>query len=412
MRENIVLFSHNKHAFILNEIKYAAKIYKKVLVVMPSSDEVESVCKKYDNVSLIPFNRNWNVGLFICSLLYVDRIVLGEVCRAISQKVATIDYLKDMMYFLLAYRAINKVYKSEIKQDPDNWIMVSMWFFCTAYAISRLKVKDSKLTAVSLAHAFEIDDLRNKQIDFTCKKFCHEKLGYISFISKVKMEEYIRNHVVPNGWKNDILHLDYLGVEKKYPQLCSNSDNEPYHIMTCCRCIPLKRLDLLIEALALINEYQIVWTHFGDGELLDDLKRQASDLADNIKVIWMGNKTNEEIHKYYVSNCIDMTINLSTTEGVPVALLEALAYGVPIIAADVGGNCEIVDENTGILLDKDPTQESIKESIIQLIEMTSIEKENMKKNIFDRYERFFNAAILGNSFYTKIRSNEDKIIND
>ena len=88
----------------------------------------------------------------------------------------------------------------------------------------------------------------------------------------------------------------------------------------------------------------------------------------------MGNKTNEEIHKYYVSNCIDMTINLSTTEGVPVALLEALAYGVPIIAADVGGNCEIVDENTGILLDKDPTQESIKESIIQLIEMTSIEK--------------------------------------
>lgn len=412
MRENIVLFSHNKHAFILNEIKYAAKIYKKVLVVMPSSDEVESVCKKYDNVSLIPFNRNWNVGLFICSLLYVDRIVLGEVCRAISQKVATIDYLKDMMYFLLAYRAINKVYKSEIKQDPDNWIMVSMWFFCTAYAISRLKVKDSKLTAVSLAHAFEIDDLRNKQIDFTCKKFCHEKLGYISFISKVKMEEYIRNHVVPNGWKNDILHLDYLGVEKKYPQLCSNSDNEPYHIMTCCRCIPLKRLDLLIEALALINEYQIVWTHFGDGELLDDLKRQASDLADNIKVIWMGNKTNEEIHKYYVSNCIDMTINLSTTEGVPVALLEALAYGVPIIAADVGGNCEIVDENTGILLDKDPTQESIKESIIQLIEMTSIEKENMKKNIFDRYERFFNAAILRNSFYTKIRSNEDKIIND
>ena len=367
MRENIVLFSHNKHAFILNEIKYAAKIYKKVLVVMPSSDEVESVCKKYDNVSLIPFNRNWNVGLFICSLLYVDRIVLGEVCRAISQKVATIDYLKDMMYFLLAYRAINKVYKSEIKQDPDNWIMVSMWFFCTAYAISRLKVKDSKLTAVSLAHAFEIDDLRNKQIDFTCTKFCHEKLGYISFISKVKMEEYIRNHVVPNGWKNDILHLDYLGVEKKYPQLCSNSDNEPYHIMTCCRCIPLKRLDLLIEALALINEYQIVWTHFGDGELLDDLKRQASDLADNIKVIWMGNKTNEEIHKYYVSNCIDMTINLSTTEGVPVALLEALAYGVPIIAADVGGNCEIVDENTGILLDKDPTQESIKESIIQLI---------------------------------------------
>ena len=36
----------------------------------------------------------------------------------------------------------------------------------------------------------------------------------------------------------------------------------------------------------------------------------------------------------------------------------------------------------------------------------------MKKNIFDRYERFFNAAILRNSFYTKIRSNEDKIIND
>lgn len=412
MRENIVLFSHNKHIFIFNEIKYAAKIYKKVLVVMPTSDEVESVCKKYDNVSLIPFNTKRNLVSYICSLLYIDRRVFFEVFRAITKKAVTINYLKDMMYFLLAYRAINKVYRSEIKREPGNWIMVSMWFFCTAYAISRLKMKNPKLRAVTLAHAFEIDDLRNKQIDFTCKKFCHEKLDYISFISKVKMEEYIDNHVIPNGWKNDILHLDYLGVEKKYQGLCPYSDNEPYHIMTCCRCIPLKRLNLLIEALALINEYQIVWTHFGDGELLDDLKRQASDLADNIKVIWMGNKTNEEIHKYYASNCIDMTINLSTTEGVPVALLEALAYGVPIIATDVGGNCEIIDENTGILLDKDPTKESIKKSIIQLIEMTSIEKENMKKNIFDRYERFFNAAILRNSFYTEIRSNEDEIIND
>jgi len=60
--------------------------------------------------------------------------------------------------------------------------------------------------------------------------------------------------------------------------------------------------------------------------------------------------SNEEILAFYKETPIDLFISLSEAEGVPVSMMEAISYSIPILSTDVGGCKEIVIEETGILI--------------------------------------------------------------
>jgi len=46
-------------------------------------------------------------------------------------------------------------------------------------------------------------------------------------------------------------------------------------------------------------------------------------------------------------------MNLSETEGIPVSIMEAQSAGVPILATNLGGTSEIVNNENGFLVEKD-----------------------------------------------------------
>lgn len=64
---------------------------------------------------------------------------------------------------------------------------------------------------------------------------------------------------------------------------------------------------------------------------------------------------NQQVYDYYKSNKVDVFVNVSYSEGLPVSLMEASSFGIPVIATDVGGSAEIIDkeQKNGFLLDKD-----------------------------------------------------------
>ena len=68
-----------------------------------------------------------------------------------------------------------------------------------------------------------------------------------------------------------------------------------------------------------------------------------------------------------------------TTEGIPVSLVEALSYGIPIIATDVGGNSEVCDSQVGILLSSDPSAEEVKESIEDFLSLEHTKRDEIRK---------------------------------
>lgn len=71
---------------------------------------------------------------------------------------------------------------------------------------------------------------------------------------------------------------------------------------------------------------------------------------------------------FYRDQPADAFINASETEGTPVAVMEAVSCGIPVIATSVGGNKEIVGNDNGVVLNENPTPQQIADAIFQFID--------------------------------------------
>ena len=72
------------------------------------------------------------------------------------------------------------------------------------------------------------------------------------------------------------------------------------------------------------------------------------------------------------SQPIDIFINVSSSEGLPVAIMEAISFDIPIIATNVGGTSEIVTPETGILIAPDSAPELIAARIRELYKVKEL----------------------------------------
>jgi glycosyltransferase involved in cell wall biosynthesis len=118
------------------------------------------------------------------------------------------------------------------------------------------------------------------------------------------------------------------------------------------RLVPIKHVDLLVRACARafaaspLGQLLVV----GDGECRSVLERLASESGLDGRVIFTGWRT--DLGAVYAA--ADLVALTSRNEGTPVALIEALAAGRPVVATDVGGVRDVVsDGRTGRLVPDD-----------------------------------------------------------
>lgn len=141
-------------------------------------------------------------------------------------------------------------------------------------------------------------------------------------------------------------------------------------IVSCSAIIPLKRVDLIFNVLCRLSNWQpIEWVHFGDGPNRSDLERMIMSAGPNLTVEFKGQVPNECVIEYYSTHPISAFVNLSTSEGVPVSIMEAMSFGIPILATDVGGTGEIVagEVKSGHLVPVDADADEIAESLRLLL---------------------------------------------
>lgn len=142
------------------------------------------------------------------------------------------------------------------------------------------------------------------------------------------------------------------------------------HIVSVSFCLPVKRLDRIIEALRLFalqhKEIATIWTHIGGGPFFEETRSTASSRfagIDNISFEFLGEMANGAVKKYYRNTPVDLFINMSESEGVPVSIMEAMSAGVPAIAPDVGGISNLVSNECGVLLRACPSSQDIVDAI-------------------------------------------------
>jgi len=94
----------------------------------------------------------------------------------------------------------------------------------------------------------------------------------------------------------------------------------------------------------------------GDGVLRSHLESFAQSFGLQNSVKFLGTLGHDELLRIYEEVPVSAAVLASTDlgrgvhEGIPVALMEAMAYGIPVVATSAGGTPELVRPGTGLLV--------------------------------------------------------------
>lgn len=409
MRKNIVMISQNTHAFLANEIEYATDVFERVIVICPHDDEIKKAILRLPNAEMLFYSKQ---ELYLNALFSIPRILekekREEIAECLNSKSFTKAYLKQYLNFLALMRLFEKALSRKIKlsvNESNEWVFYSAWYYGTAFAVTEAKKKYKYAKTISLAHSFEIDKMKNKNIYLLFRKFYHNRLDKVSFISKNVFRKYRKEIANKLNLSLNNIEVRYLGAKKLIQGMNHASIDGVIRIVSCSNVIRVKRIDLILHALDGIKEVSIEWTHIGNGELMNyikDLIKKKTNKDLNVKL--MGAIENSKIHEYYEKNPVDLFINVSLSEGIPVSIMEAIAYGIPIIATDVGGNSEIVKEDFGKLISSNPNCDEIREAVKSIINLPDKEKKEMRKNATYFFENSFNANLLRRDFFLMLKN--------
>ncbi|HZK34046.1 MAG TPA: glycosyltransferase family 4 protein [Bacillota bacterium] len=132
---------------------------------------------------------------------------------------------------------------------------------------------------------------------------------------------------------------------------------------TVGRLIPSKGIDSLVCALKHIRHHDIRLIIVGSGPDRSRIEAKANELNLIDKIIFTGHV--ESVAQYYRS--FDIFVAPSLSEGMGISVLEAMQFGLPIIAAKTGGIPELIDHNTNGILVEPGNIKKIAEAIDFLI---------------------------------------------
>ena len=164
----------------------------------------------------------------------------------------------------------------------------------------------------------------------------------------------------------------------------------------------------------LISVFTDIKREFNNLELLivgyGPYKQELEKLAEKTckeKILFLGRKNRKEIAE--ILSITDIFVNPSYSEGLPTSVLEASAMGLPIVATDVGGTSEIIENyKTGLIVPPGDTK-LLKEKISELIEDKDLRRvlgENahkVTKEKFDwdviakKYEKIYGEVVERNT---------------
>jgi glycosyltransferase involved in cell wall biosynthesis len=160
--------------------------------------------------------------------------------------------------------------------------------------------------------------------------------------------------------------VDHEEIQRQWLPLDAPSPGAIARIGIVGRLVPVKRVDIFIQTIALLNHWGVECTGvvIGDGPQRTELEELSNRLgiSQNIEFKGFVDPALFEIRQ------VNILIMTSEHEGLPMTLLEALALKIPVVAHNVGGIPEVLDfGQSGILVD-DHTEQGYASAVKSLLE--------------------------------------------
>ena len=398
-------------SFIESELPVLVRNYQKTIIIAQNTSGKKARIIP-DNLVLYRYSPSTSLSGFLY-LPFLLILNFRTISKLFKEEVA---FRRSMNYslminnsFFLLKRIVKSVqlrnfirkivYKENVTQDI---VFYSYWLKTGAHAIAMLNYSNS--IRISRAHGSDIYEEKTQSGYLPLLKFSALNLDAIFFVSRHGKEYFIKK---TNTDKSQYL-VSYLGVRKPDFEITGKYRPDRFVIVSCSNMVPLKRIDMIIFALEQVRcDKEIEWLHFGDGILKNELEKLAENRLQPLRRTsfkFMGQYPNEKLLKYYSQNYINLFINASSTEGIPVSIMEAQIYGIPVIATDTGGVKELVTEGTGSLVPVDISPVDLARLIEDYINLTAEETDRIRMKAIKNSEMNFNSETNYNDFISKVNS--------
>ncbi len=344
-KNRLVLFTFQfpygeQETFLENEIAYLSQDFSEITIVpLFSAEKLRAISCENVKVQKAVFAGKDKISFVqLCNL---------KVWYYFIQGILEIGISKTKIIKVIKQAIIINGLKNYLKENQSLMTSDLWYFYWGTNSVNVLPFLKNHPKAVARFHRF---DLYDKDIDGgehqVFRKQMFERLTRALMITQDGVNYFQEKFQADSP----PMHLSRLGVPDR--GIGKSSTDTTLRIVSCSNFYHVKRVDIIASALATMNEVKIHWVHFGDG--IDELKNAVLEITkkfpSNISFEFMGRRSNHEVMEYYKNQPIDLFLNVSLSEGLPVSIMEALSFGIPVMATKCGGVGVLINENNGKLL--------------------------------------------------------------
>lgn len=216
----------------------------------------------------------------------------------------------------------------------------------TTATMAMIAAKLSGLTWSFTAHRWDIADANLIESKVRSASF-------VRAISKNGLDSLSKQVAELNRSKIEVVHMGVAIPGSLPPRHMYSSRSENVTIMCAGNLNEGKGHRYLLDAIAHLkikglNNIRLLIA--GDGPLLGSLQSKTRSLDISEQVCFLGHLAHERLLSLYESGAVDLAVLPSSFEGIPVTLMEAMSYGIPVVATSVGGIPELCGEDCCVLI--------------------------------------------------------------
>lgn len=396
-------YGESERSFLGEEVRQIIQNFDLFVMAPENTDEL-----LYPVEGISGISRYHGIGSFrenaglstVASML--QPFVLKEAFRYAKRNnfANAVTDVKEMLYYQcnvweLARQIVELVKKEQID------IVYTYW--CTACTMAALEVKKRfpKLKVITRFHGYDLYQERRQDGWQPFRKKLTEEADGLIFTCETGRDYYVSHWGTGSPDKTKVAYMGSKGLD-----VGETAYGDTLKLVSCSNMIPLKRIELIIDGLARLPEtVKVKWNHFGEGTERQKLEQRAKEkLKENIQWTFQGYVPNDMLAQCYREVGMDVFITTSSTEGMPVSLMEAFSAGVPVIATDVGGIPEMVlDGKTGYLLPRDLGAEEVAGAIMNYYNLSREQRREMSDAARELWQKQFDVQKNAEAFVSYLR---------
>ncbi|MDP9831810.1 glycosyltransferase [Trueperella abortisuis] len=361
--------------------------------------EIEHLARSFDRIYVVPIDLSHSDGTtrtLPANATLVDMARPGDprvsgaarrAIRSLTERIARLGLPQhlalDLRFAVTALGFYERTAAAlhDAGVDPATpTVTYGYWLFKQAAVASLLKEHyfTGQIRAVSRAHSYDAYPSRGIFGYLPARPYLSAHVDAVYPISRSAYDSILAN----TPFAADKLSIERLGTRAPGAEV-TRAKGTPIRFLSCSSLASLKRVPDIARAMAELHRRrpgEFRWTHIGDsGEAsAHELAALVNELGIADITTLIGQISNPDLFEHYATQPVDFFVNYSTTEGVPVSIMEAFSFAIPAIATNVGGTGELVRHaDNGRLIPGDAAVGDLADALSSLIDMEPAEYDRL-----------------------------------